>query len=376
MPAGVRTAILHDWLVVNGGAERVLDAILELHPGSPVFTLVYDRAGFAGTELARHPVETSFVRRLPRATRRYRHYLPLMPIAVEQFDLGSFDVVISSTQAVVHGAITGPSQLHVAYVNRTMRYAWDLYHQDLKAFGVDRGLRGAAARIAYHYLRLWDYQAFHRPDVIVANSRYSARRIQKLYRRHAEVIYPPVDVGAWRIEEGPGNWYLAVSRLVPYKRMDIVVHAFSAMGLPLKVVGDGPLRERLQTEAGPNVEFMGWLQGKELHDCFSGAIALVTAADEDFGIAAVEAQASGRPVIGYGGCGLAETVKHGETGILFERPTVDSLLTSLKAYEAEEFRFDRERIRANAEQFDRSRFQRELAALLDESWNRLVKTRA
>jgi glycosyltransferase involved in cell wall biosynthesis len=370
MPPGARTAIVHDWLVVRAGAERVLDAILELHPGSPVFTLVHDRKSFEGSELARHPVCTSFLQRLPRARSWYRQYLPLMPVALEQFDLTAFDIVISSTQAVAHGVVTDPAQLHLAYFNRTMRYAWDLYHQELKGFGVDHGVKGQIARLAYHYIRLWDYQAFQRPDVIVANSRYAARRIQKYYRRDAQVIYPPVDIGGWPLREGRGDWYVASSRLVPHKRMDVVVAAFSRLRLPLKVLGDGPLRERLAQDAGPNVEFVGWLRGAELRECIGGARALVTAADEEFGIAAVEAQAAGRPVIGYAGCGLSEIVQPGETGLLFERPTVDSLMEAVRAYESGEFHFDPERIRANAERFDRPRFQRELGALLDEQWER------
>jgi glycosyltransferase involved in cell wall biosynthesis len=277
---------------------------------------------------------------------------------------------VSNAKAVAHGVLTTPDQLHVAYFNRTMRYAWDLYHPELRDARLTRGLKGLGARLVLHYLRLWDGQAMQRPDVIVANSEFVRRRIRKHYRRDASVIHPPVDVDGFAWTSEKEDFYVVVSRLVPYKRVDLAVRAFTRMGLPLRVLGSGPGERQLRMVAGPTVEFLGWRPAAEVRDHMQRARAFVLPGQEDFGIAQVEAQAAGTPVIAQAVGGALETIVPGETGILFPDPTVDSLVEAIRRFESERGRFDAERIRQNAERFGRKRFQQEFVDLVERSWER------
>jgi glycosyltransferase involved in cell wall biosynthesis len=366
----VRIAFVHEWIDVMAGSEAVLEAEVELFPGSPVFLLTLDPAAVKGTEIGRHPVRTSFLDRFPGARTKFRFFLPLMPIAVEQFDLDGFDVVVSNTKAVAHGALTSPAQLHVAYFNRTMRYAWDLYQPELRDAGMATGSKSLIAKVAFHYLRMWDAQAMQRPDVIVANSEFVRRRIRKHYRREARVIHPPVNVDGFSWTAPKEDFYVVVSRLVPYKRVDLAVRAFSRMRLPLKVIGSGPSEKRLRGMAGPTVEFLGWRPGADVRDHVERARAFVLPGQEDFGIAQVEAQAAGTPVIAQAVGGALETVVPGETGVLFSDPTVDCLVEAVRRFESDGDRFEAERIRRNAERFGRKRFQEEFSELLERTWER------
>ena len=355
------------------GSEQVLDAMLECYPGSPVFALVDDPAAFdPGSYIARAEVRTSFIQRLPKATTAYRLYLPFMPFAVEQFDLDGFEVVVSNVKAVAHGALTGPGQLHVAYVNRPMRYAWDLYHQEVRDFGRRSRVKGPLARIILHYLRLWDREAMQRPDVLATNSRTVQALVWKYYRRDTEVIHPPVNVDSFSPSRDRADYFVSVARLVPYKRVDVVVRAFNELGLPLKVIGDGPLEDRLRALAKPNVEFLGWIPTIEVRRHLERARALVFAADEEFGIAPVEAQAAGAPVIAYGKGGATETVVEGETGILFPAQSPASLAEAVRAFVSGRYRFRVEAIRTNAERFSRQRFQERFSSFLDRSLESFV----
>ena len=363
----MRTALVHDWLTTRAGSERVLESMLELFPANRVFTLLGKREAFAESPLHTADVETSFMQRLPGARTRYRSYLPLMPLAIEQFDLSDFDLVVSNVKAVSHGVITRPDQLHVAYVNRPMRYAWDLYHEELRAFRLTGGLRSALARVFLHYLRLWDQQAMRRPDVIAVNSRAVQRMVAKYHRRKAEVIHPPVDVGEFECDGQRDGYYVTLARLVPYKRVDLVVGAFNRLGLPLKVIGDGPMEGRIRATARPNVEFLGWIPRSQVRSHLQATRALVFAANEEFGIAPVEAQAAGAPVIAFAGGGATETVIHGETGILFPEQTVDSVVDAVRAFESGDYRFDPERLRENAERFSVDRFRERFSRLVDRS---------
>ncbi|HEX2865351.1 MAG TPA: glycosyltransferase, partial [Deinococcales bacterium] len=315
----------HDWLVTYGGSEAVLETLLRAFPVERVHTSVYDRAAFRNSVIARQDVRASFIDRLPGARHHHRQFLPLMPLAVEQYDLRSADVVLSNACALAHGVITRPDQAHVAYFNRTMTYAWDTYLDDLEAFGVARGLKGLIARRAYHSLRQWDFQAGQRPDVLVANSRYAAARIWKHYRREALVIPPPVMLDPQPNFGERGDAFVLVGRLVPVKRPDVVVEAFNRLRLPLEVIGDGPLRASLRARAGPNVRFLGALDRPALYRAVREARGLVLASEENFGLVSVEAQSSGTPVVALARGGSLETVKPGVTGLLFDAPTPEAV---------------------------------------------------
>lgn len=306
----MRVAVVHDWLVSFAGSERVIEELLVYYPDADLYSLVNFLSERNRGFIRNKPVHTSFIQKLPFARTRFRHYLLLMPLAVEQFDLSGYDVVISSSHAVTKGVLTGPDQLHISYVHSPMRYAWDLQHQYLRESGLDKGIKGWLARWMLHKLRIWDVRTANGVDVFVANSRFIARRIWKVYRREAEVIYPPVDVESFPLHEEKEDFYLAASRMVPYKRMDLIVEAFATMpDKRLVVIGEGPEFEKVKAKAGPNVELLGYQGSEVLRDYMQRARAFVFAAEEDFGIMPVEAQACGTPVIAFGKGGVLETIR-------------------------------------------------------------------
>jgi glycosyltransferase involved in cell wall biosynthesis len=364
----MRVALVHDWFTVYAGAERVVEQILRVLPQADVYALVdflkEEERGFLQGKRA----QVSFIQRLPKAQQRYRTYLPLMPLAIEQFDLRGYDLVISSSHAVAKGVIAGPDQLHICYCHSPIRYAWDLQHQYLKESGLERGMKSWIARALLHYLRLWDSRTANGVDLFIANSRYIARRILKVYRREAEVIYPPVDVEAFTLRQDKEDFYLTASRMVPYKRIDLIVEAFSQMpDKRLVVIGDGPEMPKVRAKAGPNVTLLGYQPFEVLRDYMQRAKGFVFAAEEDFGIAPVEAQACGTPVIAFGKGGAAETVVAGETGVFFQDQNVPSLIKAIEEFE--KLRFDPLRVRKNAERFSSERFRREFAALIEREWS-------
>lgn len=332
--AGLRVAIVHDWLVTWAGAEKVLDVLLERFPRAELFTLVNFLDDTQAPALRGRTLHTSFIQRLPGARRHYRRYLPLMPMAVEQFDLKGFDLILSSSHAVAKGVIPDPGAVHVCYCYSPMRYAWDMQHQYLRQTGA-RGLKGALMRWQLHKLRLWDFASAQRVDHFIAISQHIRRRIECFYRRDAAVIYPPVETRRFRHDRPRESFYLAASRLVPYKRMDLVIDAFNRMpDRRLVVIGDGPERRRLEALAGPNVSLLGYQEDAVLIDHLERTRAFVFMAEEDFGILPVEAQAAGAPVIGYGVGGVAETVVHGETGWHVPHQDVHSLTAAIHAFES------------------------------------------
>ncbi|MEQ5838196.1 glycosyltransferase family 4 protein [Paraburkholderia acidicola] len=357
----MRVAIVHDWLVAPGGAEKVLEQIIQCFPDADLFSLVdflEDRTPVRGK-----PVTTSFIQRLPFARRRYRGYLPLMPLAIEQFDLSSYDLIITSSYAVAKGVLVGPDQTHVSYVHSPMRYAWDLQHQYLREAHLIHGPRSWATRALLHYLRGWDARSANGVDCLIANSHFVARRMLKTYRRNAVVIAPPVDVHNFELCERKDDFYLTASRMVPYKRMDLIVEAFTAMPQrKLVVIGDGPQMAELRAKAGPNVQILGYQPFAVLKDHMQRAQAFVFAAEEDFGIAVVEAQACGTPVITYGKGGALETVVPlGEaqpTGVHFAQQSVSAVLDAVDRFERHRAAISPAACRANAERFSAATFRR------------------
>ncbi|NYS60348.1 glycosyltransferase [Vreelandella salicampi] len=367
-----RVAIVHDWLVVNGGAEKVLQALVKAFPHAEVFTLVNFMPEGSMPWLGRHLVHTSLLQRMPFAKRYYRQYLPLMPYAIEQFDLRGFDLVISSSHAVAKGVITHPDQTHICYCHTPMRYAWDMKEAYLKDAAFRLPGMESVVRKTLKRLRQWDYFTATQVDHFLANSHNVARRIAKYYRREADVLYPPVDIDGFAFYEGPrDDYFLAASRLVPYKRLDIIVQAFAQdpQKRPLKIVGDGPEFKRLArlAEGHDHIELLGYLEGSALHSLMQRARAFVFAADEDFGILPLEAQACGTPVIAYGRGGALETVKglehdNAATGVHFSEQTPQSINHALHQFE--ENAFDAYACRQHAERFSQTCFTQRLALLL------------
>lgn len=370
----MKIAVVHDWLYVLGGAERVLREILRCYPGADVFTLFDllspEERAWIGYEQA----QTSFLQRMPFLASRHRSYLPLMPFAIEQFDLSGYDLVISSSYAVAKGVITGPDQVHIAYVHSPMRYAWDLQHNYLRESGYERGLKSLIARMILHRMRLWDCRTAHGPDAIVANSGFISRRIRKAYGRAAHVIHPPVDVSAPTPDLPRGNHFLAASRLVAYKNIAAVVEAFRDMpDLELVVAGDGPEAARLRELAGPNVSFRGFVSDQELRRLMATARAFVFAAEEDFGIIPVEAQAEGTPVLALGRGGVRETVIADgprRTGMFFDKPEPSAIAACVRAFTAAEGSFSREACCSQAHRFSAERFRAEFTAFTEKELGR------
>lgn len=361
----MRIAIVHDWLVVYGGAERVLEQILLLYPEADLYSLIdflpKDQRGF----IQNKSVKTSFIQKLPFAKGRYRNYLPLMPLAVEQFDLSAYDLVISSSYAVAKGVLTGPEQLHLCYCHSPMRYAWDLQHQYLKESGLNKGLKGLITKLLLHNIRLWDYRTANGVDEFIANSKFIVRRIEKIYRRESTVIYPPVDVAGFTLRENKDNFYLTASRMVPYKKVDLIVDAFSRMlDKRLVVIGDGPDFKKIESKAGPNITILGYQTFSILKDHLQRAKAFVFAAEEDFGISPVEAQACGTPVIAYGKGGALETIKglpeENPTGVFFEQQSIESLIDAITTFENNSSHFIPQTCRENALKFAPERFRQEM----------------
>lgn len=367
----MKVAIVHDWLTTYRGGERVVAELLDMFPQADLFSVVdfmedRDRHALKG----RVPI-TTFIQRLPFARKKYRLYLPLMPVAVEQLDMGSYDLIVSSSSAVAKGVITGPAQVHVSYVHSPIRYAWDLQHVYLREAGLTRRLRGLYARALLHYIRLWDQRTAHGVDHFVANSRFIAARIWKTYRREAEVVYPPVDTDRFTpVEEPRGDFYITASGLVPYKRVPMIAEAFAAMpNRTLVVVGDGPEMPALKKAAGPNVKVLGYQSHDELLRLFRTARAFVFAAEEDFGITPVEAQACGLPVIAFGRGGALETVRgldhERPTGVFFPEQTAASLVEAVELFEANAHRFDAANIRNNALRFSPEQFRQRFRAIVE-----------
>ena len=371
----VRVALVHDWLDTWRGGENVLAEIVRIFPEADLFALVDFLPAAARARLSGKRVTTSFLQRLPGVRHYFRTLLPLFPRAIESLDVSGYDLVISSSHAVAKGVRTAGGQAHVCYCHTPMRYAWDLRDQYLGPLGLSSGLSGALANRALNRLRDWDRRVSPRVTHFVANSAFIAQRIARCYDREATVIYPPVDVrfftpGEGGAEPAERDYYLAASRWVPYKRMDLVAAAFRDLpARRLVIAGDGPEAVRVRRAAGPNVEFVGEVPRERLRDLLRGARAFVFAAEEDFGILPVEAQACGTPVIAYGRGGALETVRDVEngtaTGMFFGEQTAEAIAAAVRAFDQKLPTLRAAECRANAERFAAERFRTEFAAFVD-----------
>ena len=373
----MKTAIIADWLVTYAGSERVLEQMIACYPDADVFAVVdVVPASSRGFLQGKRP-QTTFVQKLPRVARWYQRYLPLMPLAIEQLDLSGYELILSSSHAVAKGVIVGPDQLHISYVHSPIRYAWDLQHQYLRESGLDRRWFGWLARACLHYIRMWDVRTQYGVDAFVANSRFIARRIHRVYGRHAEVIYPPVDMGAFALWQQKEDFYVTASRMVPYKRMDLIVEAFAAMpDKRLVVIGDGPDMDKIRVKATPNVQLMGYQPLEVLRDHMQRARAFVFAAEEDFGITPVEAQACGTPVIVFGKGGALETVRglgvvsDAPTGVFFDAQTSVAIEAAVRRFEDNINEFIPSSIRRHAEQFSAAVFREKYLGFVEEAVRR------
>jgi len=369
----MKIAIVHDWLVTYAGAERVLAEILKLYPTADLYSVVdfmpeQDRGYFGGRS-----AHTTWVQKLPGARRRYRTYLPLMPWAIEQLDMSAYDMVISSSHAVAKGVITRPDQLHICYCYSPMRYAWDMREEYLREVGMDSGLSGGTVRFLLERLRKWDLKNSRRVNHFIAISNFIADRIRGSYNREASVIYPPVDTAYFNSLGTKDDFYLAASRMVPYKRIKLIVEAFSRMPQRrLVVIGDGPQYKSARAAAGTNVQFLGYQSSIVLREHLQRARAFIFAAKEDFGILPVEAQACGTPVIAYGVGGALETVRglgcdgvEKPTGLFFAEQTEESMIAAIEAFEAREAEFRPEYCRENALRFAPEQFRQQFTRFVD-----------
>lgn len=371
----MRVAIVHEWLEHYAGSERVIEQLLIMYPQAEIFAIVDFMPQAERSMLGGRPVRTTFIQKLPFARRCFRYYLGLMPVAIEQLDLSGFDLVISSNHAVAKGIITGPDQVHVCYVHSPMRYAWDMQAAYLRQGGIEWGLRGLYARWLLHRLRNWDVRSAAGVDVFVANSSYIARRIRKVYRRNATVVFPPVDVDRFEMSTAPRQDYVVVSRLVPYKRIDLVVEAFRRMPeRVLHVAGDGPERERIAALAdnAPNIILHGRVSDEEVLRMMRQAWAFVFAAEEDFGIAMVEAQACGTPLIVFGRGGACDIVRDmgdagGATGVFFDEQGADAIITAVERFESIQDRITPQACHANAQRFSQNAFRQSMSRVVEQA---------
>jgi len=358
----MKVAIVHEWLTTMGGSEKVILELKKLFPEAPIYTLVYNRKKL-GKYFDKYSIITSNLQKNPLAQIKHQLFFKYMPRAFESFDLNDFDVVITSSSAFAKGVITSADSVHICYCHTPPRYIWDLTHEYLKNYNVI--IRGYLEK-NFHYLRMWDTIAANRVDYFIANSKYVANRIKKFYKRNCYVIYPPVDTEYFTPAKDNEieDYYLIVSRLVPYKRIDLAIEAFNQLSKRLIIVGDGPEYKKLKSIAKSNIEFLGYQPDEAVRDLYQRCKALIFPGIEDFGIVPVEVQACGRPVIALKKGGAVETVEEGKTGVFFERQDVESLKEAVYKFEQDIERFDKDYIRSHAEKFSAERFRMEFKDFL------------
>lgn len=365
----MRVALVHDYLNQYGGAERVLEAFMEIYPNAPVYTLIYDPAFFKRcgvSPFSKKKIHTSFLQKIPLAKSKHRLFPLLMPIAVEQFDLSDYDVVLSDTTSFAKGVITMPETLHICYCHTPTRYAWDDSHKYIEEFGLP-GVIKKLVPFFMNYIRIWDKEAALRVDKFICNSRFVAQRIKKYYNKKAKVIHPPVDAEMFFASgRSADNYFLMVGRLLAYKRFDIAINAFNKLGKPLKIIGDGPERKKLEKLAKKNIEFLGELYNEELKKYYQDCQALIFPQEEDFGIVALESMACGRPVVAYRGGGAVESIREEETGLFFNEQTSKALIKAVKEFRPKNF--NPKKIRKHALKFSKERFKGQIKNFVEKSY--------
>jgi glycosyltransferase involved in cell wall biosynthesis len=381
----MKVAIVHEWLSSYAGSEKVVEQILRCYPDADIFAVCDFLKPKDRHFLNNKKVNTTFIQRLPFAAKKFQSYLPLMPLAIEQLDMSAYDVVISSSHAVSKGVITGPDQIHISYVHSPIRYAWDFQHQYLRESGLNKGLKGWLAKYLLHKIRIWDYRTSAGVNHFIGNSQFIARRINKVYGRQADVIYPPVNTDKFEFSDSKEDFYLAACRMVPYKRVDLIVSAFAKMpDKKLVVIGDGSEMDKIKQLATDNVTLLGYQDDAALVDYMKRAKAYVFAAEEDFGISPVEAQASGTPVITYGKGGCLETVKplgsEKPTGLFFFEQTAEAICDAVETFEKHAGEINPQDCREHALTFSEQRFREEIISFVDKAWSQysesLINTQA
>ncbi|MEA1937011.1 MAG: glycosyltransferase [Patescibacteria group bacterium] len=360
----MKVALVHDYLVQYGGAERVLEAFTEIFPKAPIYTMVYDKK-LMGRAFSDRKIHTSFLQKIPLVGSHHRLFPLLMPMAIEQFDLSKYDVVLSDSNSYAKGAITMPSTLHITYCHTPMRYAWDDCHKYLREFKYSK-LTKKFVPFAMNYIRMWDKISADRPDRYIANSKFVASRIKKYYHKNSFVINPPVSAEKFYISKNVEDYYLMIGRALPYKRFDIVVKAFNELKLPLKIIGKGLEMNKLKKYANSNIEFLGYLNDKETSVYYSKCKAFIFPPEEDFGITPLEAMASGRPVIAFRGGGALETVIENKTGLFFDEQTPQSIIAVVQNFNSREF--NPEEIRKRALEFDKELFKKKIKKFVEEEY--------
>lgn len=377
----INIGVVADWLVTYAGAERVLSEMFDIFPDAELYSIVDFLSDEAREYFHNKKAKTTFIQDLPFAKSKYQNYLPLMPLAIEQLDVSRHDIILSSSHAVSKGVLTGPDQLHISYVHSPIRYAWDLQHQYLKESGLDHGVKGIIAKWLLHKIRIWDYRTASGVNHFVANSKFIARRINKVYGRTADVIYPPVDVKRFTLNENKKDYFVTASRLVPYKRVDLIVEAFSHMpDKQLVVIGDGSDMKKIKAKATANIEILGYQPNSVMEEYMTNAKAFIFAAEEDFGITPVEAQACGTPVIAFGKGGALETVRplgvNMPTGMFFEQQNISSLISAVNLFTENQELFEPANCRANALKFSVERFKNEMNNYVSQKWKDFQKFKA
>ena len=364
LPINMRVALIHDYLNQYGGAERVLECFTEIFPSAPIFTLIHNPKKI-GNAFSDKEIHTSFLQKIPLAKPYHRIFPPLMPMAVEKFDLSDYDLVLSDSASFAKGVITKPETLHICYCHTPTRYAWDDSHKYIKEFAIPKALKFFIP-LFMNYIRLWDREAAYRVDKFICNSKFVAQRIKKYYKRQAIVIHPPVYTKRFVLGDRMSNYFLMVGRLLVYKRFDIAIEAFNKLELPLKIIGDGPERKKLQKIAKWNIEFLGEVKDDDLVKYYQNCQALIFPQEEDFGIVALEAMACGKPVIAYQGGGALESIKQGKTGIFFNEQKVDSLVRAVKNFNP--LKFNPKTIRTHALKFDKEIFKNKIKELIEKTY--------
>lgn len=361
----LNVGIVADWFITYAGSEKVVAEFLDVFPEAELYSVVDFLSSENKSHFKNKNITTTFIQKFPFARKKYQSYLPFMPLAIEQLDVSKHDVILSSSHAVAKGVLTGPDQLHISYIHSPIRYAWDLQHQYLRESNLHKGFKGLLAKWILHNIRIWDYRTSNGVDHFIANSKFIARRIKKVYGRHADVIYPPVDVERFTLNENKEQYYFTASRLVPYKRIDLIVEAFSHMkDKKLVVIGDGPEMNKIKAKATSNIEILGYQSNSVMVDYMRNARAFVFAAEEDFGITPVEAQSCGTPVIAYGKGGALETIRpigvEKATGVFFYNQDVKSIIDSVNFFEQHSDEIILSDCRLNALKFSEQRFKREI----------------